>query len=122
VATESEVLALFDEWNAALQTRDAGRVAELYAADAILLPTVSNSVRRNRAEIRDYFERFCARGPQGVIDEANVRFFGDIAINSGVYTFVLADGGTLRARFTFAYRQAGDSWEIVEHHSSRVPE
>lgn len=118
----TEILKLFDEWNAALQIGDPGRVAEMYAADAILLPTISNKVRHDHEEIRDYFELFLAKGPKGVIDEANVRVFGDLAINSGLYTFSFADGSVVAARFTFVYRRSGDQWLIVEHHSSRMPE
>ena len=36
---KSEIIVLFDEWNGALQTGDPKKVAALYAADAILLPT-----------------------------------------------------------------------------------
>ena len=122
LVSDTEILTLFDEWNAALQSGDPGRVAELYATDAILLPTVSNQVRHDHAEIRDYFVHFLAKGPNGAIDEANVRIFGDIAINSGIYTFSLADGSAVQARFTFVYRRSGDRWLITEHHSSRMPE
>lgn len=51
-----------------------------------------------------------------------MRVFGDLAINSGLYTFTFADGSTVAARFTFVYRRSGDRWQIIEHHSSRMPE
>ena len=119
---DTDITALFDAWNAALQTGDPKQVAALYAEDAILLPTVSNKVRHNHAEIEDYFVQFCAKGPKGVIDESNVRVFGDLAITSGVYTFTFADGSAVQARFTYAYRWDGERWLIVEHHSSAMPE
>ena len=119
---KSEITALFDQWNSALQTGDPKQVAALYAADAILLPTVSNQVRHNHAEIEDYFAHFLAKGPQGVINESNVRIFGDIAINSGVYTFTFKDGVSVQARFTYVYRWDGQGWLITEHHSSAMPE
>ncbi|MEZ5126848.1 MAG: SgcJ/EcaC family oxidoreductase [Thermoleophilia bacterium] len=122
MGSESEILALLEAWIAALQAGDAGKVTELYASDAILLPTVSSRVRRNHAEIRDYFEQVVAGGPRGVIDEANVRVFGDLAVSSGRYTFAFADGSVVAARFTYVYRQSADGWRIIEHHSSRVPE
>jgi uncharacterized protein (TIGR02246 family) len=122
VTAESEILALFDQWNAALQTGDAARVTELYADDAILLPTISNKVRHNHTEIRDYFEWFMPQGASGVIDEANVRVFGDLALNSGRYTFTFADGSSVAARFTYVYRRTANGWRIIEHHSSRMPE
>ena len=119
---EKQISALFDEWNNALQTGDPKEVAALYEANAILLPTVSNAVRHNHAEIEDYFVHFVAKGPQGRIDEANIRTFGQIAMNSGVYTFSFNDGSTVQARFSFVYRWNGQRWMIVEHHSSKMPE
>ncbi|MBY6189561.1 SgcJ/EcaC family oxidoreductase [Microbulbifer agarilyticus] len=119
---DNEILALFDEWNNALQTGNPKNVAALYESNGILLPTVSNKVRHNHAEIEDYFVHFLAKGPQGKIDEANIRTFGELAINSGVYTFTFADGAVVQARYTFVYRWNGQRWLIVEHHSSAMPE
>ena len=118
----SEITALFEQWNRALQTGDPKQVAALYATDAILLPTVSNKVRHNHNEIEDYFVNFLAKGPQGKIDESNVRIFDDTAINSGVYTFTFKDGAKVQARFTYVYRLIGQRWLIIEHHSSAMPE
>lgn len=118
----NDITALFDQWNNALQTGDPKQVAALYENNGILLPTVSNQVRHNPAEIEDYFVNFLAKGPVGKIDEANVRTFGELTINSGVYTFTFKDGASVQARFTFVYRWNGQSWKIVEHHSSAMPE
>lgn len=120
--TDQDITALFAEWNNALQTGDPKQVAALYETNAILLPTVSNKVRHNHEEIEDYFVHFLAKKPAGKIDESNVRTFGDIAINSGVYTFTFEDGSTVQARFTYVYRWNGQRWLIVEHHSSKMPE
>lgn len=119
---QEEILSQFEAWNSALQTGEPGNVAALYASDGILLPTLSNKVRHNHEEIKDYFVHFLAKGPVGKIDEANVRLFGEIAINSGVYTFTFKDGSAAQARFTFVYRKDGDRWMITEHHSSQMPE
>lgn len=120
---EGQVLALFERWNAALATGNPDAVISLYAENAILLPTVSNRVRHNHAEIRDYFVSFLAKQPQGVIDEANVRFLADdLVINSGVYTFSFGNGDRVSARFTYLYRRVDDEWRIIEHHSSAMPE
>ncbi len=119
---DSDITALFDEWNSALQTGEPKNVSALYETNAILLPTVSNKVRHNHEEIEDYFVHFLAKGPKGEINESNVRTFGDIAINSGVYTFTFSDGNSVQARFTYAYRWNGQRWLIVEHHSSAMPE
>ena len=90
--THDEVVGLFDTWNAALATLDPDSVTTLYAEDAVLLPTVSNQVRHNHEEIRDYFVSFLQKKPQGVIDESNVSVLSEThATNSWVYTFAFVD-------------------------------
>tara|TARA_B100001142_G_scaffold202340_1_gene200748 strand:- start:134 stop:499 length:366 start_codon:yes stop_codon:yes gene_type:complete len=120
--TKNNIPYLFEDWNRALQTGDPKQVAALYETDAILLPTISNKVRHNHEELEDYFVNFLSKGPVGKIDESNVRTFGDVAINSGVYTFTFNDGARVQARFTYVYRWNGQKWLIVEHHSSQMPE
>jgi len=120
--SNEDITSLFDEWNLALQSGKPKNVVALYEKNGILLPTVSNKVRHNHDEIEDYFVQFLAKAPEGKIDEANVRTFGEIAINSGTYTFSFKDGSTVRARFTFVYRWNGVRWMIIEHHSSQFPE
>ena len=120
--TKTQIAALFNTWNDALATGESSQVAALYEKEAILLPTVSNQVRHNHSEIEDYFVNFLSKGPQGQIDESNVRIFDQLAINSGVYTFTFNDGATVQARYTFVYRWNGDQWLITEHHSSQMPE
>ncbi|MGH1543107.1 MAG: SgcJ/EcaC family oxidoreductase [Arenicella sp.] len=119
---ENDILHLFDEWNRALLTRDPKKIAALYDDKSILLPTISNKVRHNRAEIEEYFVRFLANAPEGKIEEANVRIFDHLAINSGVYKFTFNDDTIVKARFTFVYRWTGERWVILEHHSSQMPE
>ena len=120
--TENNIPSLFEDWNSALQTGDPKQVAALYETNAILLPTISNKVCHNHEELEDYFVNFLAKGPVGKIDESNVRTFGDVAINSGVYTFTFNDGASVQARFTYVYRWNSQKWLIVEHHSSQMPE
>lgn len=125
MTTEADIAALFDRWNAALQTLDPKAVAALYAPDAVLLPTVSNQVRRTPAEIEDYFVQFLKKHPYGTILQANIRIFGDLAIDSGVYAFKLTtEEGEIEmlCRYTFVYRRDGEDWRIIEHHSSFMPE
>src|SRR5687767_11567059 len=90
--SKEAIAKLFDAWNAALQTGKPEEVVKQYAADAILLPTVSNKVRRNHAELKDYFEHFLELKPVGKINEPHIRIYGDLAINSGVYSFTLTKG------------------------------
>ncbi|MCG7488441.1 SgcJ/EcaC family oxidoreductase [Vibrio sp. Of14-4] len=119
---KTEILDLFQRWNDALQTGDPKLVSILYTQDAILLPTISNVVRHNHQEIEDYFDIFLQRKPVGTIDEYNIRIIGNIAINSGIYSFSFMDTSVVQARFTFVYRWYGNQWLIIEHHSSSMPE
>ena len=123
--SRATIEALFHRWNDALQTGDVEQVVSLYASDAILLPTVSNRVRHDHDEIADYFTHFLKKRPVGRMIEANVREFGDVAINSGVYVFALTTDDEVTdvpCRFTFVYRRQGEDWAIIEHHSSQMPE
>lgn len=122
MTTKTDILALFEQWNSALKTGQPKAVVELYAGNAILLPTVSNQVRHNHSEIENYFVHFLAKQPNGKIEQSNVRIFGEIAINSGVYTFSFGDGSQVQARYSFVYRWNGERWLIIEHHSSQMPE
>lgn len=123
--SQETIAALFDRWNASLATGKAEEVAKNYAVDGVLLPTVSNKVRRTPAEIQDYFVHFLELKPQGVINERSIRIYGDVAIDSGIYTFTISKDGKedkVGARYTFVYRNKGDDWRIIEHHSSKLPE
>lgn len=117
-----DVTSLFEKWNNALQSGKPELVSALYAPDAILVPTMSNQIRHNKAEIEDYFVHFLTHKPIGKIIENNIRIYNDWAVNSGLYTFGFKDGRSVVARFTFVYRQVGGNWLIAEHHSSQMPE
>ncbi|MEV8431516.1 SgcJ/EcaC family oxidoreductase [Streptomyces sp. HUAS 31] len=125
---KKEIAGLFDQWNRALATGDPEQVADLYAKDAVLLPTVSNKVRVDRAGIVDYFEHFLANKPVGTKIETHVNVLDrDSAIDTGVYEFALTDPATgekstVEARYTYAYEKRGGEWFIVNHHSSKMPE
>ena len=120
---DADVLGLFDQWNTTLSTLNPDTVTALYADNAVLLPTVSNQVRHNHEEIRDYFVGFLQKSPQGVIDEFNVNILSDVhATNSGIYTFTFGDGSQVSARFSYLYVASADGWKILQHHSSAMPE
>jgi uncharacterized protein (TIGR02246 family) len=122
---KNEISSQFDKWNAALKTGNPETVADLYAKDGILLPTVSNKVRTDRAGIADYFHHFLELKPKGTLNEVHITCFGDVAINEGIYTFdVVRDGkpDKVQARYSFVYAKEGSDWKIVSHHSSKMPE
>lgn len=127
--TVKMVLGLFETWNASLASGDPEKVADLYAPNGVLLPTVSNSVRADREGLVDYFTNFLKLKPQGVIDEYGIREEAcdangnsTVISNSGIYTFTLgADGSQVQCRFTYVYKKIGNDWKILHHHSSQLP-
>ncbi|MEX0173035.1 SgcJ/EcaC family oxidoreductase [Streptomyces sp. LMG1-1-1.1] len=125
--TEREIAGLFDRWNAALLTGDPEKVADLYADDAVLLPTASPRIRTNHAEIADYFEHFLQKKPRGEKVRSVIHVLdGNSALDAGVYRFHLTDPETgvtkaVDARYTYEYEKRDGSWLIVNHHSSVLP-
>ncbi|AWP35384.1 SgcJ/EcaC family oxidoreductase [Pantoea sp. PNT01] len=119
---QQEIAGLFDRWNNSLQTGDAHKVAENYLSDAVLLPTLSNKVRKSDAERVDYFEHFLEKKPVGKIESRTIRTGCNKATDSGVYTFTFADKSSVKARYTFTYVWDGKAWKISSHHSSAMPE
>ena len=123
-AVAAQVAAATAEWISTFNTRDATRISALYAPDAILWGTVSQTLRTTPGEILEYFEESSATRPnlRIILGEYHVRLFGDIAINSGYYSSRNPVGGkdlVIPMRFTFTYRRQGNRWMIVNHHSSR---
>lgn len=124
--SDDQIKALFADWNAALATGDPEKVADRYAPNAVLLPTVSNQVRSTRAEIVDYFVKFLQSKPSGTILDSHIAVLNaDDAIDAGTYRFALTQDGkptTVDARYTFVYEKIDGKWLIVNHHSSAMPE
>ncbi|MGW4465562.1 SgcJ/EcaC family oxidoreductase [Micromonospora sp. NPDC004704] len=124
--TERQIRNLFKGWDEALATGDPAKVADRYAPDAVLLPTVSNEVRKTRAGIVDYFDHFLEKKPRGTIKDSTVKILSDrAAIDTGVYEFTVTEGGAagkVEARYTFVYELRKGEWLIVNHHSSQLPE
>jgi uncharacterized protein (TIGR02246 family) len=122
-ANDQEIMALFDRWNASLQTGDPHKVAANYAEKSILLPTLSNKPRLTAAEKEDYFHHFLENKPVGKIDSRMIIIGCNTAVDSGLYTFTFqATGAKVRARFTYTYSWDGKQWLITSHHSSAMPE
>lgn len=116
---------MFDAWNNALRSGDVNNVVSLYAADATLLPTLSPVVRRDHEGIADYFKFFLQLSPVARIEDEDIRLFGDVAVNSGIYVFTVTHNDIVKeipVRFTFVYRKSAGKCLIVEHHSSRLPD
>ena len=121
--TEQEIAALFDRWNQSLQSGDPQQVVANYAEQSILLPTLSNKPRLTPAEKADYFHHFLENQPAGEIVMRQIQIDGNMAVDTGLYTFHFAKtGDQMKARYSFTYRWDGRQWLIISHHSSAMPE
>jgi uncharacterized protein (TIGR02246 family) len=122
---EEQVAAATQAWIDAYNSRDPERVLSLYDTDAVLWGTTSPTLRHTPAARRDYFSNMSQRPDARVaLGEQHVRVFGDVAVNSGTYTFTNQHDGKLTespARFSFTYHLQNGRWMIVDHHSSAVP-
>jgi hypothetical protein len=78
---EKEIAALFDRWNASLQTGNPKKVVANYAEKSILLPTLSNKPRLTPEEKEDYFEHFLQKKPVGKIDFRDIEIDCNTAID-----------------------------------------
>jgi len=121
-ASRKDIAALFDRWNASLETGDPKKVVANYATNSILLPTVSNQPRLTPAEREAYFAEFLKKKPSGTIDQRMIEVDCNTALDAGAYTFRFGNGSQVKARYTFTYKWDGKRWLITSHHSSAMPE
>lgn len=124
-ADVSVIEAQFDRFNGALSTRSPDTVTALFAPDAVLLPTLSNTPRTDPAGVRDYFVHFLAKAPVGRIDSSTVRIGCNTAERVGTWTLTDPATGSISkapARYSFIYRFDGGEWKIDHLHSSLMPE
>jgi uncharacterized protein (TIGR02246 family) len=108
-------------------TSDPNKIARLYAKDGVLWGTLSQSIRADAAGIQDYFSGACAKLPKLTVAfrDHHIRVYGDTAIDSGTYVFSFEKDGAraeLPARYTFVLVKSGGLWQIVDHHSSAMPQ
>eukprot|EP00542_Grammatophora_oceanica_P019769 CAMPEP_0194049590 /NCGR_PEP_ID=MMETSP0009_2-20130614/30776_1 /TAXON_ID=210454 /ORGANISM="Grammatophora oceanica, Strain CCMP 410" /LENGTH=347 /DNA_ID=CAMNT_0038695791 /DNA_START=56 /DNA_END=1099 /DNA_ORIENTATION=+ len=121
--SDKEVQNLFHLWNDALATLDPDTVAQRYASNSILLPTVSDTPRTDYDSIKAYFVDFLQKKPQGVVTQSKVLKGDGWCLDAGIYEFTLgATGDKVMARYTFKYVFEDEEWKIAHHHSSVMPE
>jgi uncharacterized protein (TIGR02246 family) len=121
--SKTRVRNLFQLWNDALATGDSATVANRYASEAVLLPTVSDEARYSSERIQDYFDAFLKKEPQGEILEGEIVIGTNWAQDCGIYEFTMGvDGSQVMGRYSFIYVLEDGDWKISHHHSSVMPE
>ncbi len=111
-------------WQQALASRDANKISKLYSPNAYLYPTFDNMID-DHAALLEYFQKLTLnQNLKVVFDKEHIQVYGNVGINSGLYTFSYKQNGkevTVSARYTFVYLHQGKNWLIIDHHSSVLP-
>lgn len=114
------------KWMEAVSTGRIEDILNLYAPDAILVPTLSNEIVVTEAGRRRYFEFLLSDGgPACTVDHEETRIdrgFSTVRIG-GTYTFCFrrpSGEETVPARFLFTFEKLDGHWRITGHHSSRL--
>ena len=123
---KAQIAEVTQKWIDGMTRHDIESVVALYDSDAILWGTRSPTLRDKPTTVREYFNILKTVPPsyKAVLGEEHIRVYGDMAINTGTYTFSeVRDGKEVKrpARFSFVYRYHDGRWLIVDHHSSAVP-
>lgn len=123
---KEDVSAATARWATILGENNPDTILPLYAPDAVLWGTRSPTLRSDRAALRDYFVTAFAAFPglKVTFGEQLIRVYGNTAVNTGYYTFSYVKDGeekTVPARYSFTLVKTGNTWLIVDHHSSAIP-
>ena len=128
---QDDVAAAMNMWADYLAkgtTEEPGEILTLYAEDGVLWGTISSERRDDPAAIRDYFVNAYKALPNLSVtfQDPHIRVYGgDTAINTGYYTFAFEKDGavqSLPARYSFTLVKRDGDWQIVDHHSSAMPQ
>jgi uncharacterized protein (TIGR02246 family) len=114
----ADIAALFDRWNAALQTGKPDQVVATYAGKSVLLAAGSSTPHLTPKEKIAYYTQFLERKPVVRIDSRQIDIDGDSALDAGTYTVKFADGAHFGAGYSFAYQRFDGRWLIVSHRFS----
>lgn len=109
-------------WAAAMNSTHVSKVMELYAPNAILIPSMSSQLKKTAEQIKEYFGTFLTKpGFKIEIIEASKQELEDIIVESGIYIFswkVKDKPHRVSARFTLVIQNE----KIIQHHSSVSPQ
>jgi hypothetical protein len=122
---ENELLQALEAWKDAYNSRDAGRLRQLYAPGALITDDEYVAVPLSGAAVPVFFDEM-ARRPTARMrwQIGNLMLFGDTAVRSGEYEFAEQVDGQTRtrpARYSFAYQRVDGRWLIILQHSTVRP-
>ena len=113
-----------EAWKTAFEGNEPSHVVDLYAADGILNPTLSNSIVSNQSDRMAHFTGLFEKLRSRTVDFTNTSFreINGVVMHSGHWTFrgiLNGKESEIKARVSFVY--AGNDCLIHDHHSSVFP-
>jgi uncharacterized protein (TIGR02246 family) len=112
-ADPSELTARSDAWEAALNAPDIDALAELYTADARLMPP-DGAMAEGRDAARAAFGSMIDAGLAGKTDILEARISGDIGYIVGTYAISAGDETVDTGKYTEIWRRGTDGlWRIA---------
>lgn len=120
-ASVPEIAALFEHWNAALQSGQADNVMAHYAQRSVLMVPSSNAVLLSPTAKLAYYQRLIARGPAVQLSQRHIEVDCNTAVDAGAYLIRFADGTQHGADYSVTYQRFGTRWLIVSHRTSWMP-
>lgn len=129
--TVDQINAAQRAWTAAVVAQDLEGLLSLYADNAVLKPTLSSLIRRDRQGLLHYFMGnpetadvgFLKMGfTKAEITETAPQLQGDVAVDTGHYEFTKPDGDIVKADFTFSYIKGSEGKLLIlcQHSSLAV--
>ena len=126
--TKEDINDFQSAWSDAVINKDIEKLLTLYADQAVLKPTLSNSIRRNQTDIREYFLGVRKFEDAGFFNnnfdsvtfiESSPMCNGNIATDTGIYEFSRNDGTSVKAHYSFFYQlNSQNKLEVLSQHSS----
>ena len=112
---------MLETWVSKIRTNDPKQVVDLYHDDALLLGTFSDKERIGQDLILEYFINLLKSNVNVEIVTQHKHESEFLVTNSGLYNFIV-DGKIINARFSFVFIKTENTWKILSHHSSVLPE
>ncbi len=115
------------DWGNAINNHHLLQIVGHYDYDALLWGTFAKDLSNGHPKIKKYFEHLLHLNQLKVIffDDSEVRIYNDIFVQSGSYQFSYSSRNEIikiPARYSFVCKKDRNSWYILEHHSSMLPE
>ncbi len=109
-----EIDRLRDAWTAAFNEKDAAKVADLYAKDAIYIGPLGTA--RGRDAIKAAIDRFIQDGVHNLkISTRRREHSGNFVYETGSYTQLDKNGKMLRGDYLVVARQSAGQWLLTAH-------